>query len=394
MIDLNDSDTERLLRTTAREVLVGWVERDSSDVPSAADLWQEIISLGWAGLAVPGACGSGGSLLELGILLEELGRAATPTPLFQAAAVGSLVAREGLTDEGKELLRSVATGGTTVALIASNEATANLTEVDGSSGRKLIGGPYLVEWASEADRLVVPYRVDSGIGLASFAPRVEGVSVERVDAIDDEPVGRVVLLRVPLAAGVPLTNSPLSSRDWLEARARIALLRAAEMVGGASRVLELTVEHGAKRWQFGRPLGSFQAVQHMCADMAIKLDGARFAVYEGLWLAETRRTCRAAAAVAAYFAGETYEYVTRTAAQLHGGMGYTTEYPLQRYFRHAKAQRLRQGAVRTQLMAIADLLPYTTERPVPSHGSRSLVTGANEIADNALNESVRGTALS
>lgn len=387
-MDIGHSETERLLRANAREVLGRWVDVRGAEVPSPEALWQEIVGLGWTGLINGGGRGSDGSLLELGVLVEELGRTAVPTPFLQTSMVATALAGADMTPAGMDLLGSLAAGDGICALVASS-----VLEVEElSASRELSRGPYLVEWAADSDRLVVPWRSAGEIRLCAFEPREKGVSIERVDAIDDEPVGRVALLKLPIDSGDALTDRPLSAGDWAETRARTTLLRAAEMIGGASRVVELTVEHLTQRSQFGRPLGTFQAVQHMCADMATKLDGARLAVYEGLWLADAGASCRAAAAVAGYAAAETYEFTTLMAAQLHGGTGYTVEYPLQRYFRRAKALRLRQGPVRDQLRMIADLLlDPSGRRSAWSSGELRSMTAGNEAARRAASVALGGS---
>jgi alkylation response protein AidB-like acyl-CoA dehydrogenase len=128
------------------------------------------------------------------------------------------------------------------------------------------------------------------------------------------------------------------------------------MVGGARRVLDMTVAHVTQRQQFGVALGTFQAVQHACADLAISLDSARLATWEGLSLADQGQRCRAAGAVAGWLAGRAYIAAAETGAQLHGGLGAIRDYPLHFYYRRAQAMAARLGSEAAQLEELAHCL--------------------------------------
>jgi alkylation response protein AidB-like acyl-CoA dehydrogenase len=183
--------------------------------------------------------------------------------------------------------------------------------------------------------------------------------------MDHERVARVELRNVEIPAGQALNADWLSPADAEDILACGRLLRAAEMVGGMEQVVDMTVAYVSARRQFGRPIGTFQAVQHACADIRTELDAAHLATWEALSRADRGLAFRANAAVACFAVGRAFERVVSRAAQLHGGIGFMAEYPLQLYFRRAKAQRIRLGTTRFQLENVAqellDRQPATDE---------------------------------
>jgi alkylation response protein AidB-like acyl-CoA dehydrogenase len=189
-----------------------------------------------------------------------------------------------------------------------------------------------------------------------LSPHTKGVEIEPTASLDNERVGRVTLHGVRVPRSTCLTPEPVGHGRLAEALALIRVLRAALIVGGAQQMLDMTVEHVQTRHQFGRALGTFQAVQHACADMRIDVDAALLATGEALSRADADLPFLREAAIATFVAGRSGERAARTAAQLHGGLGFTAEYHLQHYFRRAKAARLRLGRVPDQLRDAAALL--------------------------------------
>ena len=379
MVSLKYDETERFISETARSFFTQEVPPrklhtfEASDTGYDPALWQQMAQLGWMALPFDEALGGGGATTtQLGVLLEEFGRTALASPFFQTvAAAGEVLRRLGDTPRATDLMRAIAEGGTRAALIASPNPAETASATDTGGGKlSLNGGPFVIEWAHVADALVVP-ATSSGNGasgnveLLAIDPQRAGVTIEPVTSMDNERIARVTLQNVVAEDGDRLRARPATTSDLADALAAVGALRAAEMTGAMRRVLEMTVEYVNVRHQFGRPLGSFQAVQHGCANMKIDADGAWLATYEALSRASAGLPFRRHALIASYFAGQAAERVTTTAAQLHGGMGFMREYHLQFYFRRAKAQQLRLGDLRYQLRAVADEVFGPVAAPAP-----------------------------
>lgn len=316
------------------------------------ELWAAMVDQGWTEVAFAEAGGL--DLAHLGTLLEELGRACVASPLFQSvAAAGVTTLRLGDTARAASLVGEIARGAR-AALVAPAEARRVPRVVLAQGQLRVDGGPFLVEWADTATALVCPVRHDDGtFGMVALDPGAPGVRIEPRRAFDHERIGRVVLDGALSGTSDVVREASLTLDELRDALALVSVLRCVEMSGGIRRVLEMTVDYVAAREQFGRPIGSFQAVQHACADMRMESDGAFLTSWQALSRAEAGLPFRRQAAIAAYFVGRAYERVTLSAAQLHGGIGFMADYDLQLYFRRAKAQRLRLGTEQHQLESVA-----------------------------------------
>jgi alkylation response protein AidB-like acyl-CoA dehydrogenase len=359
-VDLKLTETQELLLDSARGLLAAEVDPDrlreleASDTGYDAGLWGRLVELGWTGLTAPeSAGGAGGSVLDLGMLLEQLGRHAVPSPFRQAVTASLLAQRVGDGAAAAALVEDVAGGARAVLADSSDPARLPAARPSGG-GLALSSGRLLVEWADGAATIVVPARSDDGIVLAALPAGAPGLEVRPARAFDNERVALVRLDGVEIAAGQLLTQRPLSEREWQDERAVARLLRACDILGTSERALEMTVEYMKVRRAFGVVLGSFQAIRHMCANMRIELDGAQLIVRYALWRAGAGLPSGKHAEMAAFFVRRTADHVLPESAELHGGIGFTTEYPLQFYYRRAKAQSLRLGPPTQQLAVIAD----------------------------------------
>jgi dTDP-4-dehydrorhamnose reductase len=215
------------------------------------------------------------------------------------------------------------------------------------------------------------------------------LEIRQARSLDNERLGIVELAGA--GAGTPPLAADLSDDAVADALARMRLLRAAEMAGGAARTLSLTRDYMLERRQFGVALGSFQAVQHHLANMLIDVDAALLSTREGLSLAALGREIVLAAAIAGYIAGRSYTRVTVTAAQLFGGIGAAKEHRLHHHFRRARAMQLRLGSVPSQLLRIADAALDEAPPPGPWPRWPDHSSGAGRVVHE--NPSRNGTDL-
>ena len=382
-MDLSLTDAQQKLKDTAGELfqiecpttLVRAMEQDDRGYPS--DLWERISGLGWPGLPFPEDLGgSGGTLTDLAVLLEEFGRALVPGPFFNSVAVVGLTLLDAGSDaQRSEILPRIADGSliATAALLDENarygpdSVTMTATRRDG--GYSLDGTKMFVEYANSADLMLVPARADNDVVLLLVPTSADGISLTRLDSIARDPQFAVEFSDVFVPDGAVVGDpqhgsegkishsSPLSTHsskspprtrhggDAALKRAldRAALLHCAHSIGGAQHVLEMTVAYTKQRVQFDRAIATFQSVQHDCADMVIAIDSARLATYEAITRIEDGQPADKEIALAKTLTNHAYKWTTLTAQQIHGGIGFMEEYDLQLWTRRAKVAELKYG---------------------------------------------------
>jgi alkylation response protein AidB-like acyl-CoA dehydrogenase len=325
--------------------------------------WQAVARLGWFGYGLPEAYGGqGASLLDLGLLLEECGRAAAPFGIFAAITGGLALAALGTPAQRRAWLPAVARGEKLVTLaVAEEHAAADpaaFTTTVRRRGRLLaLGGEkrYVLQGPT-ADAFLVAARQGRGASLVLVPADAPGVSV-RAHATFGKDRQSVVRFRDVALSPAALAGRPGTAWPRLVLlRRRLAALLCADMVGGADAVLEMTTRYVCEREQFGAKLGTFQAVQQMVAVMAIDLEGARHATRQALWRLAEGQPAEREIAIAKAWTGRAYRDITLSAHQLHGGAGYIVEHVLHRYSARAKEAELRFGSTEEWLEDLADRL--------------------------------------
>jgi alkylation response protein AidB-like acyl-CoA dehydrogenase len=346
-VDFRLAPAQRLLVSTAREFL-----RKHADQPPA---WRAMAELGWPGLLIPTEHGgSGGSVLDVMLLVEEMGRAGTPGPFVPSAVIAtSLLLRCGTLDQRKRLLPAMATGEhiVSVALLdpgGSFDLDRIALSLDASS--RLKGRKLFVEAADMADAVLVVARGADDLALLLVPTERGGVGRVPLQTIGLEKVFEVTLDEVVIGGDDRLAGG----RHDLSAALTIgALARTAEMVGAAQRVLELAVEHAKTRVQGGRPIGGYQAIQHACADLVRDVDASRGLLYSAAWKLETGAPAAADVAMAKAYAGEACLSVARRGHQIFGAIGYCDEHALHRLHKRILTASLDCGDASLHLETVA-----------------------------------------
>ncbi|MEN8181580.1 MAG: acyl-CoA dehydrogenase family protein [Myxococcota bacterium] len=370
-MDLCWSDEQELLRRTARETLerecpMSRVRAAMDDAGEAREeIWKTLAGLGWTGLALPTAHGGAGlGLAELTVLLEEMGRVLLPAPFFSSCVLGGLaVLLAGDEAQRARWLPGIASGERRASLALLGEegswdppALALPAHPDGDPLR-LSGRRLFVPDAANAQQLLVPVQPASGEPcLALVETDAPGLSVRPMAFLDaTRPVAEVHFEEVAVSTERVLASGRAAWLPALLDRARLALC--AEMVGGAERVLELSVAFARTREQFGRPIGSFQAIQHKCADMLVQLEGARSATWAAACALDAEAPdAHLAVCVAKAWCSDAYRTITGEGIQIHGGQGFTWEQDLQLYFKRARASEVAFGDAPFHREEIARLL--------------------------------------
>lgn len=359
-LNLLYTDVEGDLRRTVRDLLEDRLDPSAVNAMYDGDrtvvdpLWKAIAQdLGLAGLLIPEADGGvGASVREAGIVCEELGRAVAPVPFLTSAVVATIA----VAGSGQELVADLAAGSTTAAL-----AVPFTTAPDGplpalvATKGAVSGTVSSVAGALEADVLLVP--VDESDGLAIYSVPVAGATVEAVASLD---MSRQ-LADVSFGAA-PGTRVRGDAADSVRAALRAgAAMLASEQVGVASWCLAATVGYLRERRQFGRQVGSFQALKHRLADLYVGVEsGTAVARYAAAGLAADDGDSEVATAIAASYCGNLAVTAAEEALQLHGGIGMTWEHPVHLYLKRAKTDQLAFGHPGEHRRRLADLvdLPF------------------------------------
>lgn len=359
MNDPDLTDDEALLAASVRDYFADFVdnpylnEQQDSATGYEPARWKQMSELGWTGINLPERVGgAGGTLAEAGILTRELGRAAYASALLQTMRAGTVLFSLATDGRYDEVLSRIA-GGTPAALVAPPDRSVHAV-VGSYGGYRLSGAPAIVEWLEQATDVVLLLPVTRGQHwlLAVLAREALDARAIAVPSIDNERAVRLDLDGLEL----PQQTALLPGSEAESALARADLLRASLMVGGCEAVLEMSAQYAKERFQFGQPIGGFQAVRHLLARMMIATDAARLTCNEALARAESDADESAIAAVALFTAGRSYVEDVLTAAQVHGGVGTTVEHILHHHFLRAKAMQLRCGKRANRLREIHQAL--------------------------------------
>ena len=354
-MDLGLSEEQELLRNSARDFLekecpeehVRAMEEDERGY--SPELWKKMGELGWHGLMIPEAQGGAGfSFLDLCVLVEEAGRALLPGPFIpNQACVGALMLAG--TDAQKQKYLPKIADGTAIHSYAitepsgrwDNEGIQMLAAASGG-GFVLNGTKLFVPDANVADYLHVVARKPDG-GVSDFiVPRSQGgMTVTLLKTIASDKQAEVIFNNVQVAAAdVMNMDEAIAQRA-----ANMAIcLECAYLVGLTQKDFEIAVNYAKERVQFGRPIGSFQAIQHKAADMITDVDGMRFIMYKAAWAtSENEESQDMDVAMAKAWCSDASRRVVAHGQQIHGGIGFTKDYIIQLYFRRQKRAELFWG---------------------------------------------------
>jgi alkylation response protein AidB-like acyl-CoA dehydrogenase len=352
------NEQQILLRQMTREFLTKEapiaVVRELLEDPNgySKDVWAQLADLGLLGLTFPEAHGGQAlGMVELALVLEELGRAVLPSPFFATVVLaGTAIAVGGTHEQQARYLPDLANGRkiATLALMEQDLAASGAvfdTIAQRRGNRWVIDGKKtLVPYGQVADNLIIPARTtpsdDPRRGITLFVvPRTApGVTVTPLASIDlTNRIADVTLEGVAIGE-TDLIGRPGDGGEILGDVLDVAAVgAAAEMLGAARKSLDMSVEYVSTRVQFGQPVGSFQAVKHKCAEMLLQVEQSHAATYYAAWALSARaEDASIAASVAKSFVGDGARKVCGDAIQVHGGMGFTWAYDLHLFFKRAK----------------------------------------------------------
>ena len=339
----------QFLETKSPETAVR--EQMETDAGYDPAVWSQMADqLGLQGLIIPEEFGgSGYSYIELIVVLEEMGRSLLCAPYFSSVVLAAnTLLHSGDDAAKKELLPGIASGETiaTLAFTEENgrwdeEGMTATAEADGD-GFKINGTKMFVLDGHTANLILVAARTGKGVSLFKVDGDASGLTRTPLSTMDQ--TRKQAKLEF---ADVPATLIGTEGEGWtvLERVLDLAAVAlAAEQVGGAQFVLEMAVQYAKDRVQFGRPIGSFQAIKHKCADMLLEVESAKSAAYYAGWCAaELNDELPSVASLAKAYCSEAYFHATAENIQIHGGIGFTWEHPAHLYFKRAKSSELLFG---------------------------------------------------
>jgi alkylation response protein AidB-like acyl-CoA dehydrogenase len=378
-MDFTFDDVGRDLRDLARKILDEQVtterlrELEDAGEPYDRRCWADLAGTNLLGVALPeDVGGSGYGLMELCVLLEEVGRHVAPVPLLATVGTAALpIAELGSADQRARFLPPVVDGSSilTAALQEPGHAdplAPTTVAVRDGTGWRLDGEKLGVPYALLADAILVPASTGdagTGNGAAVFlvTPDAAGLTVEAATATNGEPQGNVTLAGVRVEESDALGDPAASNADavaWVHDRALAGLCATA--VGVFEKAVRITAGYLSERKQFDRPIATFQGATLRAADAYIDTEAIRVTAWSAIWRLAAGRDAGDQLAIAKFWVADGGQRIAHACQHLHGGIGATTEYPIHRYFAWAKWLEHTLGGAPEHLLRLGDSLAAET----------------------------------
>ena len=361
-MDVLPNEEEQMVKNLAREFLEAECpprlarDMEKDDLGYPPDLWRQLADLGWLGISLPEQYGGQGlPLTYLGLITEELGRAIAPVPFHSTMVAALTIADGGSAEQKQELLPRVCRGDLVLAWAFSEENPRLLPEtihcqaVEDGDNFVLTGTKMFVDNFVAAEKCLVACRTaestedSSGISLLLVDTGSTGVTQIPLTTLAKDKQSKVIFqgVRVPKANLIGELNQAWPIAQQMLDRGTALLC--AQMVGAARKDAEMGIEYAKNRVAFGRPIGAFQSIQHICADMILWVDGGQLLTYEALWKMDQGLPASVEVSQAKSFCNDKCEAVVRSSQVLHGGMGFMMEFDLHLWFRRVTAWSMRLG---------------------------------------------------
>ena len=377
-MDLTLSEEQAMLTQSARDFMEEKFPRevvseiDEGKLGYSPEIWKEMAEMGWMGLVLPEEYdGAGMAFQDLALLLEEIGRVRPISPFFSSVILAGLPILEMGNEEQKQALLPKLAAGEAIFTLAITEGNAkyeaggiNLKATESGEDFVLNGTKVLVPDAHVADYLLCVARTNDGTspeeGITIFIVdgKAPGLSCTARKTLDHDMVSEVVFDNVRVPKENILGKRDEAWEDLQRILDRAAAAKCCEMVGGAQRALEMSVEYAKERKQFNRPIGSFQAIQHHCANMLADVESSRMITYEAVWRISEGLPFSVEAAMAKSWTSDAYKRVSLLGIQIHGGSGLIVDHDIHRYFNTSKVAEVAFGDARFNGKLVAERLRF------------------------------------
>lgn len=372
-MDLDFTEEQDMLRNSARDFLSTECDKamvrkiEESDEGYSPEIWSKMAELGWQGLMIPEEYdGMGMGLMDLVVIFEEIGRNVLPSPFLATVVLGtSPIVDAGTEEQKKELLPKVVTGEAILTLALTEPSvgySADCVELkaEGKGDIFVLNGTKLfVEFASASDYMVVVARTKSGgnpedgITLFLVDSKSPGIKIEPFVTTGMDKQCEVVFDNVSIPGASIIGKLDKGWPIVAKTLEKATVAKCAEMVGGMQAVLDMSVAYAKERVQYGRPIGSYQAIQHMLADMFIRVIMSKNILYEAAWMVSEELPAAGKLATAKGFCNEAYKKVTVDGVEVHGAIGTTRDHDMGLYYRRAIVADSTFGDTESQREAVA-----------------------------------------
>ena len=372
------SEEQEMLRDATRRFLdnecpTSFVRKMMEDDSAhATEMWKKVAEQGWPAILIDEAHGGvGGSFLDMVVILEEMGRSLLPGPFLATALLGTPAIIAGGSDEQKRsILPGVVAGETTLTLALAEQSGrydaggVSLAATAKGEDFSLSGEKFFVPDAHVADQIVVVARTgqgstaEDGISVFVVDAKAPGVTITQLKTVDMTRRQCHVAFQDVAVSGAQVLGGvgagwPIVQRTLDQAMAGLC----AEMVGTGQQALDMAVAYAKERVQFGKPIGSFQAVKHKCVDMMVQVENARSLTYYAAWTVEENvPEARQAVPMAKAYCSDMCKTVTSEAIQVHGGIGFTWEHDMHLFYRRGLASEAAFGSAPVHREVVAQEL--------------------------------------
>lgn len=363
-MDFIISKEQRIMQKSAREFLKAKCtseyvrEMEKNEKGYTPDFWRKMAELDWMALVIPEEYGGLGSkFFDLVLMMEEMGRACVPGPFFPTVVLGALSIMTYGTDTQKQrYLPQIASAKTVLTLALTEPETTqydpcliSVTAVEHEDHYVINGTKLFVSDAHVADTIILAARTSgrindqNGISLFMLDSKSSGIQLSSLKTIGGDKQFEVVFHEVKVPKDCVLGTLNEGGKQLNRMLQYAAVCKCAEMVGGAEKVLEMATAYAKERKQFGKQIGSFQAIQHHCANMLIDLDGSKYITYKAAWMLGNDIACEKEIAIAKAWVSDAYKKITALGHQVQGGAAFMEEHDMQLFSRRAAAAAVAFG---------------------------------------------------
>lgn len=359
-MDFTYTDDQKMLKDAARRFLAGacpnvewYLELEKDKTGFSQELWRGMAELGWMAILIPEEYnGIGGNMIDIVTLMEEMGYAAVPSQYFSTVILGGCtIINAGSAAQKNKYLLQIADGSLRMTMALNepgmtfyNPSLIRVIAEKKADGYSLSGAKLFVPDVNVVDLMIVAARTSGkgddrdGISLFIVDPKSAGIEITQLITTAGDKQFEVVFKDAVVTADKMLGELGKGFAVIEKTLEIASVAKSAEMLGGCNKVMELAVAYAKERIQFGKPIGSFQAVQHLCANMKMSTEQSIYITYKAAWmLANNMPEARRFASVAKAFVSEAYKKVAQIGHQVFGGTGYCVEHAMPIYSRRAKA---------------------------------------------------------
>jgi alkylation response protein AidB-like acyl-CoA dehydrogenase len=356
VMDFSFSKSEKLLQKSARDFLTKECadtarEAEKTDESYLFNIWNKIVDLGWTGIGIPEEYGGmGGDVIETAILIEEMGRALLPAPLIPSVACSaSALCEHGSDDQKKTFLPKIADGkAIIVPALIRNEPYAGVPSLQENISKKgddlvFSGTRLFVPYAHMANWIITWADTEPGTTCFIIEKTAPGITCTPMDTTGSEKLFEVTFDHVHIQHTHIIGKTGHGGAVLKTLNELGALSHSAYLLGIIEKILDITAAYAKQRHQFGRPIGSFQAICHQLADMALQVEQVKYLTYLAYSKLSGQQACTNLISMAKARASDAARFISLFGVKIHGGIGIIDEYDMQLYFRNAKVHELAFG---------------------------------------------------